>query len=75
MTIEEANARALIASMSGDLDALKEALDTRRDVIRELVQSEPTHQLASRLRNAIGAGNFIGEDLRALQRRRVNLVA
>ena len=69
MTIEQANAAAVAASTAGDLDALEQALSDRAEAIRELLESPPSEELASRLRSAIGAGEFIERDLRALQGR------
>ena len=73
MTIEEANAAALRASMAGDLAALKQALAARSDAIRELVAAEPSEALASRIRCAIEAGNFLAQDLRGIHGRLTQL--
>ena len=69
MSIEQANAAALKASMAGDLEALKRALAERAAAIAELLREEPSGKLLSRVRNAINAGDFIGQDLRALKGR------
>jgi hypothetical protein len=69
MTMEEANARALAASMSGEIKALTCALADRAEALNELLQSEPSEQLAVRIRNAIAAGEFIERDLHALKGR------
>ena len=73
MTIEEANAAALRASMAGDLAALKQALATRSEAIRELVADAPSEALASRIRCAIEAGNFLTHDLRGIHGRLTQL--
>jgi len=69
MTIEQANAAALAASMAGDLGALKRALSDRAAAILELLQSAPSEELAMRVRNAIHAGEFVHRDLCAIQAR------
>ena len=69
MTLEEANAAALLASMSGDLEALGIALRERGEAIRELLGSAPSEELISRVRNAIGAGEFVDRDLRGVKGR------
>jgi divalent metal cation (Fe/Co/Zn/Cd) transporter len=69
MTIEQANAAALQASMTGDLEALHRALAERREAIRELAGGEASPELLSRVRSAIGAGEFIAKDLGDLKER------
>ena len=69
MTLEEASAAALAASMSGDLEGLERALGARGVAIQELLQERPSEQVAMRLKNAIGAGEFVRRDLRALRGR------
>ena len=73
MTLEEANAAALVASMSGDLQGLEIALRERGAAIRELLESAPSEQVIARVRNAIGAGEFVDRDLRGLKGRIVAL--
>jgi hypothetical protein len=63
MTLEQANAAALAASTSGDLETLRHALASRVEAIRELASAAPSEELAARLRNAIGAGEFVRRDL------------
>ncbi|HWZ32229.1 MAG TPA: hypothetical protein VNX18_12885 [Bryobacteraceae bacterium] len=63
MTLEQASAAALAASTSGDLETLKHALAGRAEAISELASTAPSEELAARLRNAIGAGEFVHRDL------------
>ncbi len=73
MTIEEANAAALRASMAGDLEGLRRAIEDRAPAIRDLLREEPSEALASRIRCAIEAGDFIAKDLRVIQGRIAHL--
>jgi hypothetical protein len=64
MTIEEINAVALDASIAGDLETLKAALNHRAAAIEELLRNQPAQE---RILNAIRAGQVIAQHLHALR--------
>jgi hypothetical protein len=68
MTLEQASTQALQAAMTGDLDALQQALTARAEAIAELKRAAPTAELAARFQAALGNGEAILQALLALKR-------
>jgi hypothetical protein len=69
MTIEEINAAALKATLEGDFETLEAMVIERQRAIEELIKGEPSEEKASRIRNAINAGEFLQRDLREIRMR------
>jgi hypothetical protein len=69
MTIEQANESALAGAEMGDLDALELALRGRAQALLDLKNTPPSVQLATRLTEALKAGESISRALWALKQR------
>jgi hypothetical protein len=69
MTLEQANDSALAAAEAGDLEELGLALRARAQALADLNNTPASTQLATRMAEALAAGESISRVLAALKRR------